>query len=511
MDALSVMPPHVMRDEIDTSLSVRPVSDHAARSAVVGGCGRQSGATIRQLRYVLGADAGRQARTVRAIDRAIIEIDRLLSQQLNNILHHPRFQRLEASWRGLHYLTETLAEHDATLYAKVKMLNVSWFELARDITRALEFDQSHIFRRIYSDEFDTPGGEPFGVLIGDYQISHRPRPGEAASDIDVLYELGQIATAALCPFLASASARLFGVDAMTDLVPFSLEEMFQQREYQKWRRLRSNEASRFIGIVVPRVLMRAPWCDDGTRHERFVFREDVSTSREHYLWGSPCYALGGVLIRAFANTGWFADIRGGLHEFGDGGVVRGLHYPAFDFDRVHSGQRPATDLQIDDFSERELSDQGFIPLCSRAWAPHTAFYSNSSLHESDCQGSEAGRANARIAGMIQYMLCVSRFGHYLKIIGRDKIGSFVHAEECQRLLQNWLNQYTVASETTSSELRARYPLAASQVEINELPGRPGYFSCVVHLQPHFQMDQLVSSIRLVTELAVGTVAAAASA
>ena len=459
---------------------------------------------VARLSKTLHSNNRNRDRALSAIERLIIEIDKMIARQLDEVLHHPRFQQLEASWRSLLYLVDTEASYDEDLSVKIKVLNISWAELAKDVTRALEFDQSHLFRRIYSDEFDTPGGEPYGVLLGDYLVSHRPRSGVSASDTEVLREVGRIATAALCPFIINASSTLFGLDSFAEFAqPLNLHAAFKQREYTVWRSLRDDEAARFIGVTLPRVLMREPYRDDGTRRERFSYRENVSQSRDHYLWGNACYAFGSVLIRAFANTGWFADIRGGVHAFGEGGVVRQLQHAPFEGDRRRVAVRPATDIQLDDLAERELSDYGFIPLCSRHSAGHSAFYSNSSLHEPANYGSEIANINAKLSAMIQYMLCVSRFGHYIKVIGRDKIGSYVNAEDCQRILQNWLNQYTTSSEGSSAELKARYPLAASRVELHEQPGRPGYFHCVVHLQPHFQLDQLVSSIRLVTELAVG--------
>lgn len=438
------------------------------------------------------------------IERLIVEIDRRISRQVDEILHHPRFQQLEASWRGLAYLVETEAEYDENLSVKLKVLNVSWKELAKDVTRALEFDQSSLFQKLYSEEFGTPGGEPFGVVLGDYQVSHRPRPGVPASDIEVLREISRIATAALCPFITNACSTLLGYDGFDEMSQTNtVEEHFRQHEFTAWRALRNDEHTRFLGLTLPRVLMREPYRYDGTRHEGFAYREDVSADLEQYLWGSACYAFGSVLVRAFANTGWFADIRGGVHEFGEGGVVRNLVYSRFNDDRARVTPRAATDVQIDDFTERELSDQGFIPLCSYHSSEHAVFYSNSSAHEPPRYDSEIANINAKLSAMIQYMLCVSRFGHYIKLIGRDKLGSFTNAKDCERLLQNWLNQYTTSSETASAELKARYPLASSRVEVTEQPGRPGHFTCVAHLQPHFQLDQLVSSIRLVTELAVG--------
>ena len=438
------------------------------------------------------------------IRQAIVDLDDLLQRQIDNILHHPEFQQLEASWRSLHYLVETEAEYDEDLTVKIKVLDVSWAELARDVTRAIEFDQSQLFHRIYSDEFDMPGGEPFGVMLGDYQISHKAHKGVSATDIEVLNEMAQISTAALCPFISNVSSTLFGLDDMTELgQPLNLDNTFRQTEYAKWRSMREHEDMRFVGLTVPSTLMREPFEDDSTRPENFRYRERV-VDTEDYLWGNACYAFGGVLIRAFANTGWFADIRSGAHDYGEGGAVKNLFYAHFESDKKRLTTRPATNVQINDFLERDLGDLGFIPLCSYHTAEHSAFYSNNSLHDPIEYDSEIATINARLSSMIQYMLCVSRFGHYIKVMVRDKIGSFVSAIECQNFLQSWLNGYSTSSEGLSAELKARYPLASSKVDIHEKPGRPGYFTCVVHLQPHFQLDQLVSSIRLVTELAVGT-------
>jgi len=438
--------------------------------------------------------------------QAILTIDKLVSKQIDEVLHHPKFQKLEASWRGLQYLVDTEADYDEELTVKVKMLNASWKEVGKDVSRAIEFDQSQLFQRVYSDEFDMPGGEPFGVILGDYQISHRPKPGAPVTDIETLKELSHVATAALCPFITGVDSALFGLDSLREFgYPMDLQQIFSQKEYAKWRALRQSESTRFVGLTLPDMLMRQPYRDDGTRAEHFVYHENSQRAQEDYLWGNSCYAFGGILIRAFANTGWFADIRGGIHEYGEGGVVRDLRYSRFDMDSAAIATRTATSIQIDDFLERELSELGFIPLCSYHSAENSTFYSNSSLHEPPNYSSDIANANARLSAMIQYMLCVSRFGHYIKVIGRDKVGSFISAQDCKRVFQNWLNQYTTASDQSSAVLKARYPLAESKVDVHEQPGKPGYFTCVIHLKPHFQLDQLVSSIKLVTELAVGTV------
>jgi type VI secretion system protein ImpD len=449
---------------------------------------------------------GDQTHAYHIINLAIVAIEKLIKRQIDEILHHTSFKQLEASWRGLQYLVDTEADYDEDLTIKLKLLNVTWKELSKDVGRAIEFDQSVLFNRIYSDEFDMPGGEPFGVMLGDYKVSHRARPGAILGDIDVLREISHVATAALCPFITGVDSSLFGLDSLREFdFPTDLHQIFNQKEYIKWQALRKEESTRFIGLTLPDILMRKPYREDGTRAEQLLYSEQTHDPEHDYLWGNSCYAFGGILIRAFANTGWFADIRGGVHEFGEGGVVRDLQYSKFDMDPNAIATRPATNIQIDDYLERELSGLGFIPLCSYHSFQSSTFYSNSSLHEPPDYNSPIANTNAKLSAMIQYMLCVSRFAHYIKVIGRDKVGSLATAQDCQRLFQNWLNQYTTSSEGTSTVLKAQYPLAESKVEIREQPAKPGYFSCTVYLKPHFQLDQLVSSIKLVTELAVGSI------
>lgn len=443
--------------------------------------------------------------------QAYLSINKIINQQLDAVLHDPDFKRLEASWRGLQYLTDIESDYDENLTIKIKALNVNWQELGKDLTRAIEFDQSSIFKRIYSDEFDTPGGEPFGVILGDYAITHRPRKRVSASDVDVIKHMSDVATAALCPFITGVDPSLFGLDSLRELgYPLNLSEIFKQKEYFQFNQLRTYESTRFVGLTLPDMLMRQPYSDDDTRQQGFHYHERVDNPDSDLLWGNSCYSFGSVLIRAFANTGWFADIRGGVHDFGEGGVVRHLNYAKNRFEKNNISPRSATNTQVDDFLERELSDLGFIPLCSYHSVENSVYYSNSSLHKSAEYKTDIATANAKLSAMIQYMMCVSRFGHYVKVIGRDKIGSFTGPEECQRIFQNWLNQYTTSSDSNSSELKARYPLSMSKVEVKEKPGSPGNYSCIMHLQPHFQLDQLVSSIKLVTELAVGATTATIS-
>lgn len=435
-------------------------------------------------------------------------IDACIAAAVNEILHHPKFQALESAWRGLRHVVNTQSDYDERLAVKIKVLHITWLELARDVTRAIEFDQSNIYQRLYSDEFDTPGGEPFGVVLANYKISHKAHQGAVADDVAVLRETSAVAAAALCPFIFGADAKLFGLNRFSEMAPtLDLDTLFQQAEYTAWRALRAQENSRFLGVTLPETLMRLPYAVDGTRNDPVVFEEQTETM-DAYLWGNACFAFGGILVRAFANTGWFADIRGGEHAFGEGGVVRFLQYathslgPSVDNFSVDF-TRSATQVRLDDLMERKLAQHGLVPLCSYAGFGVSVFYSNSSLHMADTKvTSEIHAINSRMSAMLQYILCAARFGHYIKVIGREKVGSVVSAEECQRIFQNWLNQYTTASEAGSESLKAKYPLGESNVRISQVPGRIGIFNCIIHLKPHFQLDQLISSIQIVTELSV---------
>ncbi|HXH04688.1 MAG TPA: type VI secretion system contractile sheath large subunit [Candidatus Competibacteraceae bacterium] len=433
------------------------------------------------------------------LDRDIARIDRLLTGQVNAILHHPRLQRLEASWRGLLYLVEQAARLEAD-NLRIRVLNVGWEELARDLERAIEFDQSQLFRKVYSEEFGMPGGEPFGVLIGDYAVRHRPGPGHRVDDVAALRAIAQVAAAAFAPFVAAADPALFGLDSLRELaLPLELGAVFQQLEYLPWRSLRESEDARFVGLVLPRVLMRLPYADDGARADGFRFREDSEASG-HYLWGNAVYAFAAVLLRAFAEHGWPADIRGVRDDGSGGGLVEGLPLACFDTECPGLAPMGSLEVLLGDEQERELAELGFITLCPCADGERVAFYSNPSLQRPAAYDTPVASANARLSAMLQYMLCVSRFGHYLKIIGRDKIGAFTGSAECENYLQRWLLDYTTASDDLSPELQSRYPLREAQVQVREHPGKPGSYLCIAHLRPHFQLEQVITAVRLVTEL-----------
>jgi type VI secretion system protein ImpD len=427
------------------------------------------------------------------IQQLINHIDELIQTQVNAILHHPKFQKLEASWRGMRYLIDEIEElNDPRI--KVRMLNISWLDVAKDLQRASDFDQSQLFIKIYSAEFGHPGGEPFGILIGDYEISHRA-VNRHAHDVDTLRRLAKVAAAAFTPFITSIDPSLFGLDEFVGLArSMNLERMFQQKEYLSWKTLRQDEDTRFLGLVLPRVLLRRPYQEDELRTHSIYFEEDTP-HRKNYLWGNASYCFAAMTARAFAQTGWFAEIRGVRQNKLEGGLVTGLPRQTF-----YTGIKYATEICITDSQEKELSDWGFIPLCECKYTGYSAFYDCRSLHKPKLYDRANANMSAQMSSMLNYILCVSRFAHYLKIIARDKVGSFASPIDCEQYLQNWIRQYTAAGSDLDPALKAKYPLRETRVQVQEEPGKVGSYRCIMHLKPHGQLDQIEPYLQLNTEL-----------
>ena len=441
------------------------------------------------------------------LSRDIARIDALVAGQLNAILHHPRFQKLDASWRGLEYLTGKLPDDDSV---KIRVLDVSWNELVQDQTRALEFDQSQLFRKVYESEFGHPGGEPFGVLLGDYEIRHRPSADHPFDDIEALSNISAVSAAAFAPFIAGVHPSFFGLDSFTELErPIDLSRIFEQLEYLKWRALRQTEDSRFVGLTLPRVLMRLPYSAEYGRKQGLLFREEVEgPDRSNYLWGNAVYAFGGVVIRCFNQSGWLAAIRGtrqGVDAQGgrvfldEGGLVDGLPVQSFRTDSAGLATKCSTDVIVTDAAEKELGELGLIPLCHCYDTEYSAFYGNQSIQKPAKYDDPRATANARLSAMLQYTLCVSRFAHYIKVIGREHLGSMTSPDACEEKLRKWLQKYVTGNDSAGPDVKAKYPLREAMVQVRE--GQPGSFSCIIHLRPHFQLDQMYMAVKLVTELA----------
>ncbi|MCW9000216.1 MAG: type VI secretion system contractile sheath large subunit, partial [Kangiellaceae bacterium] len=342
----------------------------------------------------------------------------------------------------------------------------------------------------------------YGVILGDYEISHKPSERHPHDDLAALQSISEIAAAAFTPFVAAASCELFGLDDFSALrPPLNLETIFNQKEYIKWRAFRDKVDSRFIGLTLPRMIMRLPYRTTPGSYKGIYFYEKSATPKnENYLWGNACYAFGGILIREFNNVGWFGHIRGVPRNHVGGGLVSELTADCFKTDADMIAYKPFAEIIITDAFERELSDLGFVPFSQCYDTPYASFFSNQSIQRPKKFASVEESVNAKLSAMLQHMLCASRFAHYIKVMIRDKVGSFMNADDCERFLSEWLLKYTTGREDMDWEEQARYPLRDAYVKVKEHPEKPGQYFCSIYLRPHYQLDQMVSELELVTEL-----------
>ncbi|HZU28626.1 MAG TPA: type VI secretion system contractile sheath large subunit [Bryobacteraceae bacterium] len=423
------------------------------------------------------------------INARIAQIDHLLSIQLNEIMHAPEFQKLEGTWRGLQYL---LKQSETSDNLKIKILNVSKKELLRDLEKALEFDQSATFKKVYEEEFGIFGGHPFGALIGDYEF------GKGPQDISLLEKMSQVAAAAHAPFLTAASPDMFNLESFTSLdAPRDMSKVFDTTEYAKWKSFRQTEDSRYVGLTCPRILMRLPYGKDTVPVDDFCYEEDVDgTDHSKYLWANSSWALGARLTNAFAQYGWCACIRG----VESGGLVEGLPVHTFRTGEGDTALKCPTEVPITDRREKELADQGFIPLVHCKGTDYAAFFSVQSAQKPKIYDQPAATANARISAQLPYILAVSRFAHYLKAMMRDKIGGYMSRGEAESFLNRWISNYVISNDDAPFGLKAQRPLKEARVDVMEIPGKPGCYRAVAFLRPHFQLDELTISMRLVAEL-----------
>ncbi len=414
-----------------------------------------------------------------ALDRDIAAIDTMLSEQLDAILHETRMRRLEGTWRGIAWLVDGT---DQSARLKIKLFNAGWPEICRDLERAIEFDQSHLFRKVYEEEFGTPGGEPYGLMVVDHEVRHRPSPTSRTDDVSALVALSGVAAASFCPFILGASPTLLEVDNFADLASvIDIAGPLRNPDHARWRTLSTRSDMRFIGIALPRLLARPPWEDDGTRADGFRYAEYAPTGEER-VWMSASYAFASVVARAFANYAWPADVRGVETDRIGGGLVDGVPLEPFRTDPDYVWSRASVEIVWNDHQERALLDAGLMPLSAVPASDELVFGAvRSLLVPQRYQGATAAAAdaNARLSAQINSILCASRFAHHLKMKGRQMVGSFKTADEIERLLQEWLTQYVNANVSSTGDSRARFPLVGGRVRVQELTGKPGHFGCVV--------------------------------
>ena len=426
------------------------------------------------------------------LNRAIAAIDETISKQLSTIMQDEKFLALEGAWRGLHHMVDN-SETSANL--KIRVLNASKREVSRDLAKATEFDQSRLFKAIYEDEFGTPGGEPMGAIVGDYTFD------ASFNDIEMLQGLASVAAASFAPFISAADPKLFGFDDFTELSrPRDLEKIFDSVEYAKWRSFRESDDSRFVTLTMPRVLARMPYGPETKPVDAFDYDEtagrDGKLDHDQYCWMNAAYVLGARLTDAFSQSGWCTAIRGAEN----GGKVEDLPMHVFASDDGDLDLKCPTEVGITDRRDAELGKLGFLPLCHYKNTDYAVFFGAQTTHRAKRYDKPEANANAAVSTRLPYIMATSRFAHYLKVIGRDKIGSFMEREDCEAWLNRWIASYVNANDEAGDEMRAQYPLRDAKVTVREVPGKPGTFDAVAWMRPWLQMEELTTSLRMVARI-----------
>jgi type VI secretion system protein ImpC len=432
----------------------------------------------------------------KTIRQAIKQIDEKMSRQLAAVMHDPLFQKLEGSWRGLHHL---VMNTETSKQLKLRVLNVTKRDLFKDLDKAVEFDQSQLFKKLYEDEFGMPGGEPYGALVGDYEFTNHPE------DIDMLEKIGGVCAAAHCPFISAADPALFGFESWTDLTkPRDLEKIFMGKKYTKWNSFRDSDDARYVTLVMPRVLARLPYGASTKPVEEFGYEEveldskgeAKKTSHADYCWMNAAYVMGTNMTRAFAETQWCTAIRG----MENGGRVDGLPVHNFVSDDGEIDSKCPTEIGITDRREAELSKEGFLPLCHYKNTDYSVFFGAQTCQRPKKYDKPDATANAAISARLPYIMAASRIAHFLKCIARDKIGSFMERKDMEDFLKRWIANYVLGDSNPSPEMKARYPLAEAAISVEEIPGAPGSYNAVAMLRPWLQLEELTTSLRMVAKL-----------
>ncbi len=423
------------------------------------------------------------------VEKVISDIDVQLSAQINEILHNPAFQELEGTWRGLHYL---VMNTETSTQLKLRIMNVSKKDLLSDLENAVEFDQSALFKKVYEEEYGTFGGHPYSCLIGGYEFTRHPQ------DILLLEKISNVAAAAHAPFIAAAHPRMFDMNSFSHLAePRDLAKIFESTEMIKWRSFRDTEDSRYAALVLPRVLMRLPYGPDTLPVDGLNYVETIDgTDNSRFCWGNASFVYAQRIGYAVSLFKWPAAIRG----VEGGGLVEEL--PAYTFKTTDGdiALKCPTEIAITDRREKELSDMGFLAICHSKGTDYAAFFGGQTTQKQKVYNTDLANSNAALSARLPYLLAASRFAHYIKAIMRDKVGSFLTKENVSSYLNNWIASYVLLNDSASQELKSRYPLREARIDVFDVPGKPGSYKATIFLRPHFQLEELTASIRLVAAL-----------
>lgn len=430
------------------------------------------------------------------LQSAINSLDQKLSTQLAAIMQNEQFQKLEGSWRGLHHL---VMNSETSKQLKLRVLNVTKKEVFKDLDKAIEFDQSTLFKKLYEDEFGMPGGEPYGAIVGDYEFTNHP------DDIDLLEKMSGVCAAAHAPFISAADPQLFGMESWEDLSkPRDVEKIFMGAKYTKWNSFRDSEDSRYVTLVLPRVLARLPYGLNTKPIDEFSYEEfeldangeTLPASHEQYTWMNAAYVMGANMTKAAAETNWCTAIRG----VENGGMVEGLPVHNFMSDDGDIDAKCPTEIGITDRREAELSKEGFLPLCHFKNTDYSVFFGAQTCQRPKKYDDDDATANAAISARLPYIMAASRIAHFLKCIARDKIGSFMERQDMEDFLKRWISNYVLDDPKASGEMKAKYPLAEAAISVEEIPGAPGSYNAVALLRPWLQLEELSTSLRMVAKL-----------
>jgi len=433
---------------------------------------------------------------IHTVTQAVNRIDKIVSDQVSEVLHDPSFLKLEGTWRGLHHLVKNTL---CSTKLKIKVLNVDKKTLLKNFDKAIEFDQSELFKKIYEEEFGSAGGAPYGALIGDYEFENHPQ------DIQLLKYISEVSAASFCPFISAASSRVMGLNSWKEVGnPTDLERIFDSKLYASWNNFRKTDESRFVTLTMPRTLARVPYgastCPvDAFNYEEFETTQDGIVNQvddNQYCWMNSAYVYGTVLTGAFSEYGWCTAIRG----VENGGKVNALPVHTFFSDDGEIDLSCPTEIGITDRREAELSKLGFLPLCHYKGEDYAVFFGAQSANSPTQYDDPDTTANAAIAARTPYVFATSRIAHYLKVIARDKIGSFLELSDVESWLNKWILDYINSNPASGQALKARYPLAAAKIVVSEIPGKPGAFNAVAYLRPWLQLEELTTSLRLVAKI-----------
>ncbi len=432
--------------------------------------------------------------SVKTIEGMIAELDKKLSAQMNEIIHHQDFENMEGAWRGLDYLVSNTQTSDSL---KIRVMNISKKDLQKTLKKfkGASWDQSPVFKKLYEDEYGTAGGEPYGALIGDYYFNH------SAPDIELLRGISQIAAAAHCPFISAADPSIINLDSWKELAnPRDITKIFATPEYAAWRSFRESDDSRYVALTLPRVLSRVPYGATTNPVDGFDFTEETgSGNSDKYNWMNAAYAMGVNINRSFADYGWCARIRG----VESGGIVESLPTHTFPTDDGGVAMKCPTEIAITDRREAELSKNGFLPLCYWKNTDYAVFLGGQTVNKPAEYDNPDATSNAALSARLPYIFATCRFAHYLKCIVRDKVGSFKERADMESWLSDWISNYVTSDPNASEEVKAKYPLAEAKVSVEDIEGQPGYYSAKFYLRPHYQLEGLTTSLRLTTKVPSG--------